>query len=371
MGTSQKSAPRVTIAIDPAREQQMLDPVDLERLRAVAEVDVVRVGVASTIEGAPEPDAPAEESLAAALGTADALVVSHGSPRISAELMDRASALSFIGELEGDRFFGRVDVDAALARGITVVDTTHGSSRPVAEFALAMAILGLRDTWRYSRRLQAGDPVTPTARTEPDRVTNSELEGRTVGLVGFGHIGWRLAELLRPFHCDVLAFDPFAARELAELADVTFARDLDTLLRACDVVVLLVPHTASTTGMIGADQLAALKPGAVLVNVARGGVVDTEALVAAALRDEQVFCIDVLDPEPIPLDHPLRDLPNVMLTPHLAGATGQSRRRFFSLMVDELLRHFAGLEPRAQVTPRSRDGRDAASGSSPTRSTPL
>lgn len=349
----------------------MLDAVDLERLRAVADVDVVHVSVASTIEGAPEQDDAAEALLRESVATSDALIVTHGSPRVSVRVLDASSALSFIGELEGDRFFGRVDVDAALERGITVVDTTHGSSRPVAEFALAMAILGLRDTWRYARRVQAGDAVTPTARTEPDRITNSELEGRTVGLVGFGHIGWRLAELLSPFNCDVVAFDPFAAREVAEVSQVTFARDLETLLRSSDVVVLLVPHTAATTRMIGAPELAALRRGAVLVNVARGGVVDTDALVAAARRDEQVFCIDVLDPEPIPLDHPLRDLPNVMLTPHLAGATGQSRRRFFSLMVDELLRHAAGLEPRAQITQASRDGRDAAGGASPTRSTPL
>ncbi len=362
--------PTVTIAIDPARVEQMLDERDLDRLRTVADVRVLEVSVASTIEGAPEKDDAAEALLAEALRDTDAVIVTHGSPRLSWELLDAASALSFVGELEGDRFFGRVDVDAAAERGITVVDTTHGSSRPVAEFALAMAILGLRDTWRYAKRLQAGDAVTPTARTEPDRIVNSELEGRTVGLVGFGHIGWRLAELLRPFGCDVLAFDPFAARELAEVSDVTFTRDLDTLLRGSEVVVLLVPHTAATTRMIGAEQLAALRPGAVLVNVARGGVVDTDALVTAARRDEQVFCIDVLDPEPIPLDHPLRDLPNVMLTPHLAGATGQSRKRFFALMVDEVLRHFAGLEPHARLTSRSRDGRGAG-GASPTISKPL
>ncbi|CAN5356993.1 hydroxyacid dehydrogenase [soil metagenome] len=361
---------RVTIVIDPAREQQMLDRLDIDRLSVVAEVTVVPMTVASTIEGAPETDAAAEARLTNLLRDTDALVVTHGAPRIASPVLDAAPRLTFIGELEGDRFFGRVDVDEATARGITVVDTTHGSSRPVAEFALAMSILGLRDTWRYARRLQAGDQVTPTARTEPDRITNTELEGRTVGLIGFGHIGWRLTELLRPFHCEVVAYDPFAARELAEIADVTFTRDLDTLLRASDVVVCLVPHNAATTGMIAAEQLAALRPGAVFVNVARGGVVDTAALVAAALRDEQVFCLDVLDPEPIPVGHPLRDLPNVMLTPHLAGATGQSRRRFFALMVDELLRHFAGHEPRAQVTARSREGRGPGS-ASPTRSTPL
>lgn len=351
--------PTISIAIDPAYADQMLAREDLDRLAALARVRIVPLAVPSTIEGEPEPEAYAEAVLAAALADTDVLVVAHGSPRIGRGLLASAPHLTFIGELEGDRFFGRVDLDAAAERGITVVDTTHGSSRPVAEFVLAMAILGLRDTWRYVRRLRLGEHVDPTARTDPARITNAELEGRTVGLIGFGRIGWRLTELLRPFHCRVLAYDPFAPRELAELADVTFSPSLDNVLRRADVVVCLVPLTGGTAGMIGAEQFGLLAPGAVFVNVSRGGVVDTAALVSAARRDEQVFCLDVLDPEPVPLDHPLRDLPNVVLTPHLAGATGQSRRRFFSLMADEIERHLCGLEPRALLTDNMRNGRGA------------
>ncbi len=348
--------PVVVIAIDPSRIEQMLPAAELERLRSFADVRVEQFSAPSTIEGRPQPDPVAEAALATAVADANALVVTHGAPRVSAHVLATSPELRFLGELEGDRFFGRIDVDAASERGVVVVDTTHGSSRPVAEFALASTILGLRDTWRYARRLRDGDEVAPTARSEPDRIANTELEGRTVGLIGFGHIGWRLAELLRPFHCNILVVDPFAPRELAEVADVTFAT-LDDAFANSDAVIALVPLTPGTTGMLGRAEFDRMRRGAVFVNVARGGVVDTAALIEAARRDEQVFCIDVLDPEPIPIGHPLRDLPNVLLTPHLAGATGQSRQRFFALMVDELERHFAGREPRAQVTTRVRDGR--------------
>lgn len=348
--------PSVVIAIDPSRVASMLVPAELERLGRFAEVSIHSCSVPSTIEAQPSPDPEAEAALAAALADADALVLTHGSPRVGAPILDALPRLRFIGELEGDRFFGRVDVDAAMARGVVVVDTTHASSRPVAEFALAATILGLRDTWRYVRRLRDGDEVAPTARTEPDRLVNNELEHRTVGLVGFGHIGWRLRELLAPFHCRILVSDPYAPRELASAMDVTFT-ELDDLFSSCDVVIALAPLTAGTAGLIGRQQFGLMRRGSVFVNVSRGGVVDTAALVEAAAQDEQVFCIDVLDPEPIPPGHPLRDLPNVLLTPHLAGATDQSRRRFFALMVDELERHLSGREPRARVTPRVQAGR--------------
>ncbi|TDE08254.1 NAD(P)-dependent oxidoreductase [Jiangella asiatica] len=342
--------PIVTIAMDPRRWDEMLAPADLDRLRQLADVRLVEFGAPSTIEAAPALDPAEEERLADAARSSSALVVAHGSPCVTEAVLASADLLGFVGELEGDRFGGRIDVEAASRRGISVVDTTHGSSGPVAEFALALAILGLRDTWRYARRLQAGNAVQPTARTEPDRLVNNELNACTVGLVGFGNIGWRLVELLRPFGCPVLAYDPFAPRQLAPAMGVSFARSLETVFSACDVVVSLVPLTPATTRLIRGDLLRRMRPGAVFVNVSRGGVVDTDEMVAVATEDRHVFCLDVLEPEPIPVGHPLRALPNVFLTPHLAGATGQSRRRFFQFMVDELVRHFSGLEPHAQLT---------------------
>lgn len=351
--------PRVVIAIDPDRVETMLAEGDLARLRGFAEVHIVECHATSTIEGVPTSDPTTDTRLAHALGDADALVVAHGAPRIDDAFLGGAPRLGFVGELEGDRFFGRIDLDAASDRGVRIVDTTHGSSRPVAEFALALMILSLRDAWRYMHRLRQGDEVAPTARTEPDRVVNDELEGRTVGLVGFGRIGWRLVELLQPFGVQVLAADPFAPRELADAQGVTFA-PIERVFAGSDVVVCLAPSTTGTRGMIGGELLSSMRDGGVFINVGRGDVVHTDELVEVATRGRQIFCLDVLDPEPVPVGHPLRALPNVVLTPHLAGATGQSRRRFFSLMVDELERHFDGVEPRSAVTESTRAGRVGA-----------
>ena len=105
--------------------------------------------------------------------------------------------------------------------------------------------------------------------------------------------------------------------------------------------------------MIGAPQLELLRPGSVFVNVSRGKVVDSSALLARLQRGDVTACLDVFDPEPLPPDSPIADLPNVFLSPHIAGVTEESRRRFFRLMVDECLRHFQGLEPLAELTPEN------------------
>jgi phosphoglycerate dehydrogenase-like enzyme len=169
-----------------------------------------------------------------------------------------------------------------------------------------------------------------------------------VGLIGFGYLGRRLVELLRPFHVEARVFDPFVPRALAEPYDVEFG-PLEKVLE-CDVVFALVPHTAATEGMLGGEELDRLRPGCVFVNVSRGKVVDSEALLARLQRGDVIACLDVFDPSPLPLDSPLVDLPNVFVSPHIAGVTAESRRRFFSLMVDECLRHFEGLEPRSELT---------------------
>jgi phosphoglycerate dehydrogenase-like enzyme len=177
----------------------------------------------------------------------------------------------------------------------------------------------------------------------------AELSSKRVGLIGFGHLGRRLVELLRPFEVDARVFDPFVPSSLAEAYDVAFA-PLSTVLES-DVVFVLVPHTPATEGMLGAAELDRLRPGAVLVNVSRGKVIDSTALAVRLGRGDVIGCLDVFDPDPIPVDSPLLDLPNVFVSPHIAGVTEESRRRFFSLMVDECLRHFDGLEPWSELTP--------------------
>jgi phosphoglycerate dehydrogenase-like enzyme len=327
--------------------RRYVDAADLSRLDTAARFSYSPFGEPGEVEGRPLRNAAREAELAEFAASLDVLIVCHGAPLVTDEVLAGAPRLSLVGELEGDRFGDRIDVEAAGRRGIRVVDVTHGSSWPTAEWALALALIGRRNAGALFRRMIAHEPSVPHVERSGLGFEQAELTGKRVGLIGFGHLAWRLTELLRAFDVDAVAFDPYAPRELADAYGVSFA-PIEQVLD-CDVVFVLLPLTGETAGMIGAEELELLRPGTVFVNVSRGKVVDSAALVERLRRGDIVACLDVFDPEPIPLHSPIRDLPNVFLTPHIGGYTEESRRRFFSLMVDECLRHFAGLEPRAQL----------------------
>jgi phosphoglycerate dehydrogenase-like enzyme len=340
---------QVGLACNQAVRREFVADADIARLEAVADFSYRPFCVTSVL-GEPAPrDAGAEAELAGFAADLDVLVVCHGAPFVSSLVLDRAPRLSLLGELEGDRFAYRLDVEAAQQRGLRVVDTSHGSSRPAAEWALGLALVGLRNAGANFRRMIAHENafVPLTERSGPG-FDGAELSHKRVGLIGFGYLGRYLVELLRPFHVEVNVFDPFVPRALAEPYGVEFG-PLPTVL-GCDVVFVLLPHTASTEGMLGVDELDRLKPGCVFVNVSRGKVVDSAGLLARLQRGDIIACLDVFDPEPLPVDSPLVELANVFVSPHIAGVTEESRRRFFSLMVDECLRHFEGLEPWSELT---------------------
>lgn len=345
---------RVGVACNRRTRDLTVTPSSLEKLRGVA--DVVWADFEDDSKGYTDPppyDAAAEQRLASFAADLDGLVVSKGCPRVTPAVLDAAPRLKLVGDLQGDRFGRRIDVAAARAHGVRAVDTTHGSSDPVAEWALGLMLNGLRNAGSLFRRLVAGELLFTDRmelRSDPAYL-HGELTGKTVGLVAFGHIGRRLVELLAPFRVNVLVHDPYAPRVLADVYDLTIT-SLARLFEESDVVVVLAPLTAQTTGMIGTAELTALKPGAVFVNVSRGPVVDSAALLSRLRRGDVIGCLDVFDPEPVPVDSELRTLPNVFLTPHIAGVTAECGPRFFDLMVDELLRCFAGHETRHDLVPR-------------------
>jgi D-3-phosphoglycerate dehydrogenase len=280
----------------------------------------------------------------------DALIVCHGSPYIDASILTSAPRLRIVGELEGDRFANRIDTEACAERGIRVVDTTHGSSVPVAEWALGMMLIGLRNAAEHYRRLIGGEEYHRSMDDPGFRL--GELTGQTVGLIGLGHISRRLIELLQPFHCRVLVHDPYVAKEVALAVGVQLT-SLDHVLADTNVVVCCAPLTPRTQGMLGARELDLLRPDTVFVNVSRGAIVDSAALIARAARGDIRVSLDVFDPEPIPAGSPIRDMPNVFLSPHIAGVTAACGPRFFSYMVDELERFFGGHETMFDITPRT------------------
>ena len=333
---------------------------DIERLERIADFRHVEFDRPSDWDAPPPSDAATDQALIEAAAGADALVISHGAPRISAAIMDALPSLRYIGELEGDRFARRIDLDAAWSRGIRTVDTTNGSSSAVAEWALALALIGLRNAGAWFRKIA----FDKQARFHPEfsgdlGYRGGDLGGKRVGLIGCGLIGRHLLELLRPFGCPTLVYDPYVPREFADAYDVTFT-SLDALFAGSAVVFCLAPITPGTRGMLGAPQFALMPDDAIFVNVSRGAVVQSDALIAELRTGRIGAALDVFEPEPIPLDSPIRDLSNVFLSPHIAGVTPDSRRRLFGFMVDELERFFAGHETRFDLLPRTVANRTGA-----------
>ena len=323
-------------------------PSDLARLSKIADWEWLHLegGVAF----GPNEDPEAVSQLIERVGDVDCLVVSHGSPMISAEVMDAALNLKLIGELEGDRFAYRIDVESAWERGIRTVDTTQGSSYPVSEWALALILISLRNAGASFRRILAGEAAQPAH--DDFGYVNGELTGKRVGLIGCGHIGRRLVTYLRPFEVDIRVYDPYLASEMPDAIGVV-KTSLENVLSKSDVIVCLAPLTPATQGMIGQRELDMIPSNSVFVNVSRGAVVNSDALIARLKRGDIVAGLDVFDPEPIPPDSEIIGLPNVFLTPHIAGVTKTSYQRFFTLMVDEIKRFFQGDEPLFELNPRS------------------
>ncbi|HEV8639047.1 MAG TPA: hydroxyacid dehydrogenase [Chloroflexota bacterium] len=346
--------PRVLVCCNSEVREHDVAGEALPRLEALADWEWLPSEGESTrpgVWGGPSDDPADAERLRGKIGPFDALLICHGAPLVDQTVLDRAPKLRLVGELEGDRFANRIDVPACAARGVRVVDTTHGSSLPVAEWALGLVLVGLRNAGAHFRRLIADDDYTPWRDHSDPGWLMSELTGRRVGLIGLGHIGRRLVELLRPFRCDVWVTDPYVPKEVALACGVRLT-SLDHVLADSDVVVCCAPLTPKTRRMIGPRELELLRPGGVFVNVSRGPIVDPDALVERAKRGDVRFALDVFDPEPIPRGSEVRHLPNVFLSPHIASFSRECRPRFFSFMVDELERFFAGHETLYDITPR-------------------
>ena len=346
--------PRVLLCFNSDVRSTYATGEGLERLSALADWDwLPSEGVCTRpdVWGGPSDDPADAERLREKIGPFDALIVCHGAPLVDGSVLDVAPNLRIVGELEGDRFANRIDVPACAERGVRAVDTTHGSSLPVAEWALALMMVGLHNAGAHFRRLVSNEHYQAWRDPDDPGWRMSELTGRKVGLIGFGHIGRRLTELLAPFHCEVWAHDPYVPKEVAIAMGVTLT-SLDHVMGR-EVVACCAPLTPKTRRMIGARELDLLPPLSVFVNVSRGAIVDPDALIARAKRgDGTRYALDVFDPEPIPADSEIRRLPNVFLSPHIASYSAACRPRFFSLMVDELERFFAGHETLFDLTPR-------------------
>lgn len=311
------------------------------------EAELARLGAAASL-GDPvaveELDAP---STRARLGTAEVLITSWGCPPLDDATMAAAPELRAVLHAAGS-VRGHV-TDAVFKRGILVTTAADANAEPVARYTLAAILWSLKRVPFLAA--VARDRVDGRAYTVPSR---SELSGigRTVTLVGFSRIGRRVAALLRSFpDIHVLVVDPVADPAEMIAAGVEPVTLAEALPRT-DVLSLHAPSLPATRRMIGAAELSALPPGATLINTARGALIDPAALELACLGGLQAI-LDVTDPEPLPPGSPLYDLPNVVLTPHVAGSLGAETRLMTAVALTELERYAAGLPPLTQVTAES------------------
>ncbi|MCL4187048.1 MAG: hydroxyacid dehydrogenase [Rhodobacteraceae bacterium] len=272
--------------------------------------------------------------LAAALGDARALVVRNRT-QVRGPLLAAAPRLACVGRLGVG--LDNIDMAACAARGIAVYPATGANDLSVAEYVLTAALVLRRGAWSATAEVAAGGwPRT--------RLMGRELSGAVLGLVGFGAIGRLTAARAATLGMEIWAHDPHLPADSALWAGARRC-SLPDLLAGADVVSLHVPLTEATRHLIDAAALAAMRPGAILVNAARGGVVD-EAALAAALRAGRLggAALDVFETEPLTAEAGARfaGLANLILTPHIAGVTAESNGRVSHLVADRVLAHLEG-----------------------------
>lgn len=254
------------------------------------------------------------------------------------EVFEAVPTLKFVGVCRTAT--NHVDIEAATAKGVAVVNTPTRNARAVAEHALGL-MLGL------SRRITEGheyikvgrwvNPVGPYV-----ELRGVELAGRTLGVVGLGAIGRQLAEMAGALGMRRIAYDPYID---APMSGVEF-RDLDSLLAGSDFVSIHAPLTVETEGMIDSRRLALMKPTAYLLNLSDARIVNRDDLVTS-LKGRMIAgaALDVFESHPIAPDHPLLGLDNVILTPHLGGATEETIKRYSKMMADDIVRFLDGERP--------------------------
>lgn len=288
---------RVVVAED-------LSPAGLEVLRAAGH-EVVELAGAG------------RERLLAELATADALLV-RSRTKVDAELLAAAPRLSVVGRAGVG--VDNVDVPAASARGVLVINAPTGNVVSAVEHTFAILFALLRRVSLASASLAAG-------RWEKTKFVGSELAGKTLGIVGLGQVGSRVAARARAFEARLLGFDPYLPLEKAREMGVPLV-SLDELLAASDIVTLHATATEGGRPILSKGEFAKMRPGAVLVNVARGSLVDREALHEALTSGRLAgAALDVFDPEPPDPADPILKLPNVVATPHLGASTVEAQER--------------------------------------------
>jgi D-3-phosphoglycerate dehydrogenase len=272
-----------------------------------------------------------EEELASIVSDCD-ILVTRSYNRVSKRVIDAAQNLELIAQ--GTSGTDNIDMDAARQRGVTVINMPGENANAVAELVIGFMIALTRTVPRYDREMRGGEW------TRDGCASRHELRQHRLGIVGLGQVGMRVSRLAAAFGMRVSAFDPYISDDDFAQRGATRIMSLDALLRDSDILTLHVPFTPETRTMIGANELAMLPSGAIVINAARGEVLDVDAALDALARNALGgLAIDVYDPEPPTRSWP--DDPRLILTPHVAGCTTEAKSAIGAKLYEKIVAFYA------------------------------
>ena len=283
------------------------------------------------------------------LPEAGVCLTSWGVAPLSAEVLDAAPRLKMMAHMGGS--VKRLVSDAVWQRGLRVTSAGYVLAEDVAVTTLGLMIAGMKRVWPLAQNFREGGwrERVGAAEGRPTIWPARELRHKVVGVVGASRVGQSLIRLLQPFHTHILVYDPFASCEDCEALGVEKV-ELDDLVRRCDILTLHAPSVPATRHLIDARRLALLKDDALLINTARGDLINEPALIAELSKGRLFAFLDVTDPEPPAADSPLRRLENVVVIPHIAGCI-EDCTHMGDVAVEEVSRFLRGEPALCAVTP--------------------
>jgi phosphoglycerate dehydrogenase-like enzyme len=284
--------------------------------------------------------------LAERIGPADIVITGWRCPQFTEDVFAQAKRLKLIAHSAGSIKFMFDNADEALTR-VTITTAAAAMGASVAEMCLMFTLMLLRPI----HQLDAAMHAKVDWKDLKPQGSGEELAAQRVGVIGAGHTGRHYIRLLRAMGCETWVYDPYLTEARAAQMEVERLESLDELLSNCRVIALHAPSTPQTYRMIGQREFALMRDGACFINTARASLVDTEAMIHELRKGRISAALDVFDEEPLPTDSPLRGLPNVILTPHVASHTLNTHFRQGEVTVDEVQRFVKGQPLRYAVTP--------------------
>jgi phosphoglycerate dehydrogenase-like enzyme len=281
---------------------------------------------------------PSKERVSQLITGADIAITSWGVPALMEEVLENAPNLRVMlhaaGSIKG------IATPELWNRGIRVTNGALALGKGVAETALGMTIASLKNMWRMAQHTRDGGWTRSSVR---------ELYQVSIGVIGSGSAGGHYIKLLQNFDVNICVYDPILSREAAQKLGAQ-KMELEELLAHVDVVSIHAPLLPETDKMFNQARLALMKDDCILINTARGALIDEEALIAELRKGRLFACLDVTEPEPPAVDHPFRSLPNVVLTPHIAGAVSNGLHRLAQYIIEDMVLFLDGKRMNGEVT---------------------